>query len=79
MKTDTSSPIEALTPEDQSAHTMLLDELSQAQKKFEESRIELIKAHGAVEAWSRLLAKRYGLEQGDRVEVDGRFIRKADQ
>lgn len=67
-----------LDSQDSESHRMLMAELKQAQEAFHAADVGLIKAQGAIEAWSRLLQRRYGLHDGDAVNEDGSFTRKAE-
>ena len=57
-------------------HKQMVAETSAAQRQFEQANVALVKAQGAVEAWSRFLQSRYGLLEGDTVDEQGVFVRK---
>lgn len=58
-------------------HCLLMDELKSSQKAFQEADVQYIKAQGAIEAWSRLIMRKYGLTEGDKVEENGQFVRQS--
>jgi hypothetical protein len=57
-------------------HRQLMDGLKRAQETSRQAEIDVVKAQGAVEAWSRFVMGRYGLNEGDSIDEQGRFIRK---
>ena len=73
---DSTLDAAALEPAELVYHTQLLDGLKKAQETAQQAQIDLVKAQGAVEAWSRFVMGRYGLSEGDTIDAQGQFTRK---
>lgn len=58
-------------------HQQILTELKKAQETAQQANVDLVKAQGAVDSWTRFLMSRYGLNEGDSVNEQGQFTRKA--